>query len=1712
MKKHNFTKLLSTFLALILVLSLATPFSALANTSADNNNGSEAVETAVKTKAFKDKLSNESTMQQKAAIAEQLNLLGGDAKLHEQLQNVTGNQLVPVIIHLSEPSVGLETGKRKLAGKSLSATEAQAVKQKARSQQIRAKKEMMIKGIQFSEGFSYDTVLNGMSGTVKANDIEKLLTIDGITLVEPDTEVHAFEANKSKSLTAQKNLKKPAPSDNKLKDKAKDSIVDAKMDTSIGFLGIDALWAEGYEGQGIKVAVLDTGIDADHPDFQGIYKGGKNFVPHTGTDYARPRADNDASETSPKDRPANKPEFNANGSSFYTSHGTHVAGTIAAIGNNEYGIKGIAPKVDLYAYRVLGAYGSGSTSGIIKAIDTAVIEGMHVINLSLGGGANSETDGASFAINNAMLAGTISVIATGNSGPNRGTMGTPATSRLGIAVANTTNPELSAVKAEVTNGGFNLTNNVKFFYTPYGIDLKAELAGELDIIAIPGVGKESDYNQLDVTGKVVHVSRGEIAFTEKIQIATEKGAKAIIIYNSKDHADGNDNPMSNVGGGSVFDVQIPSFNMSYNDGKAIKDGLANEVGKIVFDAANLIYTTGDEVNDSSSRGPSTPNFDIKPDVAAPGTNIMSTIPMYKADFPEATYEHAYTRKTGTSMATPHIAGIAALVKQANPSWNAFDVKVALSNTAKVLDTGKYDVFAQGAGRIQAYQAAHPEILAYAIDTANNDGATVENKKGTVTFGPQSLKDNVSVTKQIVVQNKNGNGGAYNATVEVTKGFADASVTIDKPTFTLSGEETLNVTLTASQNTNAKPGDEILGYIHITGGSTTASLPFAADFGGAAAAEVKDMTISETDLSFNGDGVKDEAMLRFTITGDVGTNFIEIWNIMDPEGGAYGDGYIGYLHASSALGAGSYQLPIKGQYSPWDGTGATTIPDGLYTIDFTAETVSGNPPVIGDYVGPLVVKSEAGTVTGAIEGTTATGAIDDAYIGYQQELVDYGMGYNINTKLKAKYEVIEGEAVIATDTITLEQDGTFTFDLPELDKKNNSVKVKYEDAAGNKAEAIIYNAGDQVDNEVTYKVNHETLALKVGNSEQLTVTETTTKPDGTTEEKDVTAEATFTSSNEAIATATNGNVTAIAAGTADITVTYKDFTATVAVEVTEEPVTGEETVTYSVNKTNLILGEGQQEQLYVTETTVKADGTVIEKDVTGHLRYNVVNNTYATVQKGLVTAKLAGKTQVRIQIEGEPSIYVYLEVTKAPQNSITYTVSQTHLNVGVGQSEQVYVTETTVTPEGDVSTRDVTGFGQYKVIDNTVATVKKGLVTGLKDGKTQLRINVYNSSNQTADNLKETIYVYLNVEKLPQNIVTYDLNTTDMTMEVGEQKQLKVTETTVTPAGTTTERDATVDTKFSVVNNTLATVQRGLVTAHAPGKTQVRVVMPNGDVTLVYLEVTGTPEEPEQPVEPEQPDTITFAVNKNDIALNVGESDQLTVTQTTTKADGTSTEQDVTATSTFTSNDEAVATVTNGTITAVGPGQTAITVTNGDFTATISVDVVAIEEPEVEEPQRNVYTLAEDNVGSKSENIYIDLSSFDGEANIEISAAVLGKMVDAKNEITIQKDGAVFMLHKNILKDIHTDITISVAKNDASTIAGAVSDMYTITFWNGIGEAKQQLTALNKKIEIKMSVYSNNKVKIMNVLTNEVVSKNANPKNGTVEFKSDNAGSFVAIEI
>src|SRR5699024_2455361 len=194
-------------------------------------------------------------------------------------------------------------------------------------------------------------------------------------------------------------------------------------------------------------------------------------------------------------------------------------------------------------------------------------------------------------------------------------------------------------------------------------------------------------------------------------------------------------------------------------------------------------------------GPSVPNYDIKPDVVAPGTNIIATVPAYGKDYPDADYTEAYDRKTGTSMATPNVAGVVALLLSANPEWDPYDVKVALSNTAKPL-SNSYHVFEEGAGLVQPEKAINPSVLAYAKDSRVVGGADVRNDKGTITFGAvEPTDEEQQVTVKVDVKSLNGGTENFTAELQFLEKAGGTDVTLDKDSFTVSGEESLEVTLT-----------------------------------------------------------------------------------------------------------------------------------------------------------------------------------------------------------------------------------------------------------------------------------------------------------------------------------------------------------------------------------------------------------------------------------------------------------------------------------------------------------------------------------------------------------------------------------------------------------------------------------------------------------------------------------------------------------------------------------------------------------------------------------------------------------------------------------------------------------------------------------------------------------------------------------------------------
>ncbi|WP_088104677.1 S8 family serine peptidase [Halalkalibacter urbisdiaboli] len=433
------------------------------------------------------------------------------------------------------------------------------------------------------------------------------------------------------------------------------------IDGSVPFIGgneVRSMFDENgsrLTGKGVKVAVIDTGIDYRHPDLKRNYKGGYDVV-----DY-----DHDPMETTPKEGPP-------------TLHGTHVAGIIAANGQ----VKGVAPEAELYAYRALGPGGQGTTEQVIEAIEKAVEDGVDVINLSLGNTVNGPDWPTSVALDKAVEEGVIAVTSNGNSGPKMWTVGSPGTSTKAISVGASAPP----IKIPYLTI-FGEEKEINLF--PLGGTLPWTIKRDYPIID-GGFGTKEELAEIDAKDKIVIVKRGRIPFTDKARYAEASGAKALIIYNNLPGAF-----VGAVEGG----VKLPVVSVAKEDGEWILEQASNKKSDIQL---RTIYREEEDfIAPFSSRGPVTQTWEVKPDLVAPGVAIDSTVP------------NGYLGLNGTSMSAPHVAGAAALVKQAHPDWTPEQVKAALMNTAIKLKTEDGELYMpheQGAGRLQVDKAVTAKTL------------------------------------------------------------------------------------------------------------------------------------------------------------------------------------------------------------------------------------------------------------------------------------------------------------------------------------------------------------------------------------------------------------------------------------------------------------------------------------------------------------------------------------------------------------------------------------------------------------------------------------------------------------------------------------------------------------------------------------------------------------------------------------------------------------------------------------------------------------------------------------------------------------------------------------------------------------------------------------------------------------------------------------------
>lgn len=716
--------------------------------------------------------------------------------------NIKSTADVRVIVQLSgQPAaVGKYAAKQGNSALAKSSSEAAVA-----SQQSTVLEQAKDEGIDLRVNYKYNTVLNGFEVTVPANEIPELAQIPGVKSIYENSTWYPIPVEEADA-SIQGTLEHGA----------------APLDQ----IGANAAWAKNITGAGLKVGVIDTGVDYKHPDIAPAYKGGWDSFYN----------DDDPYEEEP----------NADKKFEGTSHGTHVSGTIIgryANKTSDIVQKGVAYGADLYVYKVLGynpanpSSASGSSAQVIDGIERSVKDGMDVINLSLGSDAEKDVNSPdAIAINNAILSGVTAVIANGNAGPGEYTLGSPATSQLAISVGAVTSPTKNfSGKFDVTFDGDSVTTATYATYGEFNVmawELGSENFADPSLVGTEplhviyaGLGADDDYKGYtadEIQDSVVFVSRGLLAFTEKIENAKERGAKAIVIFNGNANADGevdlsenikNRNGYINSYLGDTYD-SIPTFDMEGAKGRTLARAiLANPDTEVTFtfgDDYHEAQSSGDELASFTSWGPNVDqNLSIKPDVVAPGVGVLSTWPAYqKYDaYKNASYDYAYNRISGTSMATPHVAGLALLLQQAHPSWGPFEIRAALANTADVLD--EYSVYQQGAGRVNVAKAIDtPAVLESVepitiLDKSFNP-QNITNYNSSANFGV--VAPGSSKIENLQIKNTDSSSITYTASVKWS-GTAPAGIKADlsQTELAVAGYETKPFYLTANVDSGVKSG-------------------------------------------------------------------------------------------------------------------------------------------------------------------------------------------------------------------------------------------------------------------------------------------------------------------------------------------------------------------------------------------------------------------------------------------------------------------------------------------------------------------------------------------------------------------------------------------------------------------------------------------------------------------------------------------------------------------------------------------------------------------------------------------------------------------------------------------------------------------------------------------------------------------------------------------
>ncbi len=594
----------------------------------------------------------------------------------------------------------------------------------------------ILKGEKLDISYQYTWLVNGIATTVPYGSIDAIRAMDGVKSVILQ-QVYTV-------------CKTP-------------SVITPNTSTDGVMIGRDPTWANGYTGEGMKIAIIDTGLDIDHPNFAALPEEKLTNTSATADSVAAVLDQLNASSrfnglTAAQVYHSSKVVFGFNycdnnldvTHDFDTmgDHGTHVAGIASANKIDGSEVVGVAPDAQLYIMKVFGQKGGAYTMDILAALEDALLLGADVINMSLGSPAGF-TSGASTELGDPLdpvyesvaSTGTILSVSAGNNytsgllnnwgnnlnttaNPDNGVVGAPGTYANTMTVASVENWKVQRYYIDVK--GHHMTYNESS--NGYNIPPVTTLTGDYQVVVVPGYGEAADYEGLDVTGKVAMVQRGVTSFVEKHAAAEAAGAVAILVYNNTTGEFGMDMTDSKC--------KTPAVSISMADGEYLLNVLANfPETTISFPGiyepfpSSMAY----EMSDFSSVGPA-PDLTLAPDITAPGGNIYSTI-----------NNGQYGLMSGTSMAAPNIAGLSAIVMQyvkANfpegTDYRAVTQNLLMSTSVPLLyaDTQiPYSPRSQGSGLANAFNAVTSGAY-LTVDGADNVKADLgddRNRTGVFTY-------------------------------------------------------------------------------------------------------------------------------------------------------------------------------------------------------------------------------------------------------------------------------------------------------------------------------------------------------------------------------------------------------------------------------------------------------------------------------------------------------------------------------------------------------------------------------------------------------------------------------------------------------------------------------------------------------------------------------------------------------------------------------------------------------------------------------------------------------------------------------------------------------------------------------------------------------------------------------------------------------------------